>query len=97
MISCSIRVTLTDESRVRHTIVSAITQLLDSVGHFRVVPSIGCDAVTHSSNGNHGANYNPLKLEGLIDRFIARVRRFAKVRKHVFLGLVARHLNVDGA
>jgi hypothetical protein len=84
MISCSIRVNLTNESRVRHTIVSAITQLLDSVGHFRIVPSIGCDAVTHPSNGNHGANYKLLKIRGLIDRFIARVRKFAKVCKHVF-------------
>jgi hypothetical protein len=84
MISCSIRVNLTNESRVRHTIGSAITQLLDSVGHFRTVPSIGCDAVTHPSNSNHGANYKPLKLGGLIDRFIARGRKFAKVRKPVF-------------
>jgi hypothetical protein len=67
MCCCSVRSVRLNGSGFRHTIVSVIAQLLDSVGHFRNVPSIGCDAVTHPCNGNHSANLKMLKVDDLID------------------------------
>jgi hypothetical protein len=84
MIRCGVRSVLINGIGFRHTILSAITQLLDSVCHFRSVISVGCDAVTYSCNGNHGANRKPLKIDGLVDRFIARLRKFAKIHNYVF-------------
>jgi hypothetical protein len=46
MIRCSVRSVLINGSGFRQTIVSAITQLLDSVQHFRILRLVACDAVT---------------------------------------------------
>jgi hypothetical protein len=82
MIRCGVSSVLINGSGFRHTILSAITQLLDGLGQFRSNASVGCDAVIHSCNGNHCANHNLLKIGALVDQRIARFRKLARIRDH---------------
>jgi hypothetical protein len=62
MIRSSVRENLTNEDGFRHTIVSAITQLLNiSPGFKRSASAVACWGVTLSYYCNRGANPKALK------------------------------------